>query len=129
MKNDNIGKFGAALSLGCAVHCLTFPVLMPFMPFLGKEIFLSHSLEMAILGLAAAIGLFSLVNGFIRHHGRFIAFPVFFLGLAVIITGFVLHHNGGIETSFVESVLLIIGGLLMGAAQFLNHSFPKRSVA
>jgi hypothetical protein len=131
MKDDIMGKVGAALSVGCAVHCLTFPMIMPFVPFIGKDIFLSHSLEIVLLGLAAIIGLYSLVHGFRKHHRRFSAFPVFFAGLIIIMIGFTLHHDGGMDKAFIsyESVLLVIGGLLMGAAQLINMSFHKRTSA
>lgn len=129
MKDDKIGKLGAALSLGCAVHCLTFPVIVPFVPFVGKDLLLSHGVEIVLLGLAVAIGLYSLVHGFVKHHRRVTAFPIFFLGLIAILAGFFLQHHGEVHKALFsfESLLLIAGGIMMGAAQVINLVFHRHS--
>jgi len=128
MKSLQSGKLGTALSLGCAVHCLSFPIIIPFMPALGKELLFSHTTESIIIILAIIFGIYSLYHGYKKHHHNFRAFPVFFAGVFMTIAGQILHptHDAIHLAWSFTTFLLVAGGVLMGFAQIMNFSLLQK---
>ena len=129
MKSSTSGKIGTALSLGCAVHCLSFPLIVPFIPAVGKGLLFSHTTEILIISLAIIFGIITLWHGYYKHHRNIAVFPLFSAGVMIILTGFFMHapHNEVQFTPSFSTILLVIGGVLMGAAQIINFSLQQKS--
>ena len=122
-----MGKLSAALSVGCAIHCLSFPVLIPFIPVLGENQLLSHTSEISIVVLAGLIGLYSLFIGYKKYHRSYSPFYIFFPGILLIIAGIIMHdHRLSTYNAWsAGSVLAIMGGIIMGIAQLINLSMQR----
>ena len=112
-------KIGAALSIGCAVHCIITPIILPLLPMLG--FFIGHDgyfhlvLSAFIVGVAA----FALIPGYLKHKEKA---PLTFalIGITIILLMGVLEH-------FIESPLIvvgtIIGSLNIITGHYLNHKY------
>src|SRR5687767_5156918 len=126
MKAKKVGKLSAALSLGCAFHCLSFPMLIPFVPVLGENRFLSHTSEIYILVLAALIGLYSLFVGYTKYHRSYSPFYFFVLGIFLIIAGVFFHdHSLASSVWSAGTMMATSGGIIMGIAQLINLSMQR----
>jgi hypothetical protein len=64
----HIDLVGTCLSLGCAIHCLSVPVLVSVLPLAGAEVLLGRSLEVLFI-LTSVLGAALTLIGV----GRFLA--------------------------------------------------------
>jgi MerC mercury resistance protein len=99
-------------SLACAVHCALMPLVLSALPLVLHD----ERLEWGLVGLSAGLGVGSLTRGY-RKHRRALALGVLGLGLALLVSGRFAEEvgaNAGLG-------LVVLGGLLVALAHFLNH--------
>lgn len=109
-------RLGAAGSLVCAVHCALLPLVIAALPTLGLGLAGEASFEQGFTVFATVLALATLVSGYRRH--RLLGALMFLVpGVLAIWFGAFgpLGHDGA-----THSVLMAIGGTLVGAAHLLN---------
>jgi hypothetical protein len=111
---NKLERFGAGMSLFCAVHCAAMPVLLVMLPFLGSQLENSHWAEFLLIGIAASIGYLTLGMS-CRRHGQPLPLLLLSLGLFLVWAGHAfLPHEAG-------TVVAVAGGLTLAGAQLLNR--------
>jgi len=114
---NGLDKVGSVLSIGCAVHCILTPIIIPLLPMLG--FFIGHDgyFHLILSALIVGIAALALIPGYLKHHN-----------LAPIISasiGIVLIVSMGIFEHFTESILVIVptivGSSLIVLGHYLNH--------
>ena len=115
---DNAGVF---ISLTCAIHCVTVPLLVTFLPLMGLGFLASEPAEFAIVG-AVLLAAGSVVSG-VRHHRRWRAFLTLVLAIGVIAAGYMATEGG------IEVILHVTGGVLLAATHLLNRHLCRTCTA
>lgn len=109
---DRLDRAGIVISGLCAVHCVLTIVLVSVLG-LGGGFLMSPWIHRAGLGLAIAVGLFTLVHSAIRH-GRFENLRLGALGLGLMGGAMTVDHG------VVEALLTIAGVTLLATAHLRN---------
>ncbi len=78
-----LNKVGFWLSILCTIHCLSMPILISFLPYLGES-FLSESAEIYLVIASAVLAIYLLLKDY-RNHQNIL--PLFFLSIALIMNG------------------------------------------
>jgi MerC mercury resistance protein len=102
------------VSLMCALHCLTVPLLVTVLPLAGAGVFLGGSLEVLFLAASVALATGSLCWGF-RRHRRWQMFIVLGVALMMIAVGRFLARE-----SF-ELVFVVMGAAVLAGGHLLNR--------
>ncbi len=91
--HTNIDKFGTAISIACAVHCIALPFLIATLPLIGLSFLLDATAERIFILASICLAAFSLCWGFTIHK-RVQALLVFATASIMIISAvFILPHN------------------------------------
>ena len=77
---------GTCVSLMCALHCLTVPLLVTVLPLAGAGVLLGGSLEILFIVASVVLATVSLCWGF-RRHRRWRVFVVLGAALLMIAVG------------------------------------------
>lgn len=120
---------GAALSMGCAIHCASIPLLLGLWPGVGVALrsvghehhhavhwlLWSHQVEGVVVGVLLLFAATVLFVGFRRHHH---AAPLWLAALS----GAVLLYGtfGGATSMFAHVGMQVLGGIGIGIAHILN---------
>jgi hypothetical protein len=105
---------GTCMSLMCALHCLTVPLLVTVLPLAGAGVFLGGSLEVLFIAASVALATGSLCWGF-RRHRRWQMFIVLGAALTIIGVGRFLARE-----SF-ELVFVVMGAAVLAGGHLLNR--------
>ena len=111
-------KLGIGLSIVCAFHCIFTPVLMVFLPIMGRY-YLAHPLFHIVLALLILpVGTYSFWQGF-RHHrnGKVFGFGIPGLLLVTLIPYLVHRH----QLSLDEKKWMVVGSIFLIVAHLLNR--------
>jgi hypothetical protein len=81
----NYDALGIAASIACAIHCAVLPLLMTSLPIFGINIIKNTAFEYGMILLAAAIGIYSLRHGFIKHHHKKTPVILFSVGIILLL--------------------------------------------
>lgn len=109
---------GACLSVACAIHCLSMPLLIAVLPLIGLGFFATERAELVLISGAIALAIGSLAWG-VRHHRSWRALLVLIVALAFIATA-----RTAVEGTF-EVVFYSIGGVLLASAHLVNRHLCK----
>ncbi|SDK64985.1 MerC mercury resistance protein [Catalinimonas alkaloidigena] len=114
---DHHHKLGFSVSLLCAVHCITLPLLLTVLPLVGSEWAADQRLEWGLMLISLPIAAYTLGKDFQQHH-RPGALWLAGLGFLGILGGHLLlqHH------AFTH-VVAGLGGLLVAVAFWLNWRY------
>ena len=108
-------KLGMLLSGLCAIQCALLPLLLSLSAVIPSWAHFGHGwLWMAVIGL---IALWSFTQGWQRHHDRKVL-AYFITGYAVLVLANSLEGHVNVLT---ESVLFVLGGVLMVLAHWRNY--------
>ncbi|GAB3734902.1 MerC domain-containing protein [Silanimonas algicola] len=116
-------RLGAATATLCAVHCALLPLAMAFLPALGLEFLASHAFEGFFLAFTVVFASLS-VGHSLRAHGRFFAWPLLVVGLAILFAErFVpaIHDH-----ALLHALTMTTAGTLVAAAHLLNLRLAHR---
>ncbi len=75
-------KLGMFLSLLCAIHCLTLPVVLFAAPYLASSFAFSVTMEWFLVVVSFGMALLLLWKDYLKHRKPM---PLYFLGLGVFI--------------------------------------------
>ncbi len=105
---------GACLSVACAIHCLTMPLLVAILPLIGLGFLANERAELFLILVAIGLAVGSLAWG-IRHHRSWRALLILIVALAFIATA-----RTAVEGTF-EVVFYSIGAILLASAHLVNR--------
>ena len=109
----NYDALGIAASVACAIHCALLPLLMSSLPILGINIINNVFFEYGMILLAAAIGIYSLMHGFKKHHHQYTPIIIFSIGIVLLLL------KQAIDSYRI--VLLIPAVMLIICAHVINY--------
>jgi hypothetical protein len=75
-------KVGVFLSLLCAIHCLTLPIILFVAPYLASSFAFSVTAEWILVVVSFGLALLLLWQDYLKHRKPM---PLYFLGIAVLI--------------------------------------------
>ncbi|MBT6120635.1 MerC domain-containing protein [bacterium] len=113
-------RFAYIVSFACAVHCLSTPLVVIFLPFLG-HIFHNHFIEIGLLAFSIMVGIWIIYNGYC-HHKKQHSVVLFSTGVSfwlIHIFSDLLHSHSS------DTVFVIAGALFVVGSYYLNHKFLK----
>ncbi len=79
----NWDALGITTSVACAIHCAVLPVLLTSLPIFGINIINNTAFEYFMILLAFAVGSFSLIHGYRRHHSS--AWPLILFTIGILL--------------------------------------------
>jgi MerC mercury resistance protein len=109
----NYDALGIAASVACAIHCAVLPLLMSSLPILGINIINNVFFEYGMILLAAAIGIYSLMHGFKKHHHQYTPIIIFSIGIVLLLLKQAIDSY--------RLVLLIPAVMLIICAHVINY--------
>ena len=109
----NYDALGIAASVACAIHCALLPLLMSSLPILGINIINNVFFEYGMILLAAAIGIYSLMHGFKKHHHQYTPMIIFSIGIVLLLLKQAIDSY--------RLVLLIPAVMLIICAHVINY--------
>ncbi|KKL28432.1 hypothetical protein LCGC14_2375220 [marine sediment metagenome] len=119
MSNSKLDKIGMVLSVGCAVHCVLVPIVLPLLPMIGFVFGHDSHFHLILAAIITGVACLALVPGYFKHR---IGTPMISacIGVVIIITMGVMEH-------YIESVMIItttiMGSLFVMLGHFYNHKF------
>lgn len=119
---ERVSLAGMWLSLLCAIHCMSVPVIMLVFPvfFAGVEFLDNPLLELSIMGAGLLLSGTVVVRDYIRtHHDKTILLSVFG-GFALSFAGVGFHHH------WYGHVLLIAGSLSVAYGVWKNYKAHRK---
>lgn len=81
----NWDALGIGASLACAIHCALLPLFFTSLPIFGINIIENSYFEVTMVGVAFAIGIYSLYHGWKKHHHSFLPMMVFTAGFIFLV--------------------------------------------
>jgi hypothetical protein len=111
---------GVTLSGLCLLHCLTLPVLVAVLPFLGK--FGEGHFHVQILVVVLPVSIIAFTMGFRRHQGKSV---VVWGGVGVLLLvygGTIVHDSYGI---IADRTVTVCGALILAAAHYFNNRYSR----
>src|SRR5450432_2971862 len=87
----NWDTLGITASVACAIHCAVLPLVLTSLPVFGFDIVQNSFFEYGMILLAFLVGIYSLSHGFRKHHGRFLPFTIFSIGILFLLAKQVWH--------------------------------------
>jgi cadmium resistance protein CadD (predicted permease) len=116
---DNLGILA---SLICALHCAILPIFFTSLPILGVNIIHYFPLEIAMIVLTCAIGIYAIYGSYKKHHRKILPIIIFSVGMFTIISKEFFEHG-----TIWFYMLLSIGVLFIICAHLLNYKYCKQA--
>jgi MerC mercury resistance protein len=116
-----IDLVGTCVSLVCALHCLTVPLLVTVLPLAGAGVVLGGSLEVLFIAASVALATGSLCWGF-RRHRRWRVLIVLGAALTMIAVGRFLASDP------YELVCVVMGAAVLTGGHLLNRYLCRACV-
>lgn len=115
----NYDALGIAASVACAIHCAILPLILSSLPLFGINIINNTSFEFLMIGIAFAIGVYSLWHGYRKHHHKFYPVLLFAAGISMLFMKQFFHQH--FLMFLVPAVVLIV------SAHWLNYRETKKT--
>lgn len=112
----NLDFIGISISLLCALHCLTLPIVLAASTYGGLIWLESPVFEWVIIVLSLIIASWSLFRSYWNKHGKI-------MPLVVVAFGFIFIAAGRVTQAPWEHFLTAMGGFAIAYAHFLNWRF------
>lgn len=113
-----VDRLGVCVSAACAVHCLALPVMLAITPAISSIVIIGHRVEAVLAVAAVALALACLCGGFRIHRKKRLILS-FAAAAAFIVSGQIF------ATGWLETALVVLGGLGLIGSHFLNRSLCK----
>lgn len=110
-------RLGMALSLLCAIHCISMPFLAVSLPFLGSYFESNPWIEYLLLGSGLVLGGGITVHNYFKHHRNL---PVLLVVLSGFSFLFVAHFFHG---HWMETPIVVFGAILVAFGLYFNHKY------
>jgi len=83
---------GISASIACAIHCAVLPLLISSLPIFSINIIDNIAFEYFMIFLAFAIGSFSLLHGYRKHHKSYLPIFLFTIGMLLLLAKQAWHE-------------------------------------
>lgn len=108
---------GSALSVGCMIHCLLVPVILPVLPVAFMAGIHEPYFHFAMLLLVAISSFIAFRSGY-KQHLEGIIVEAGILGNVALLLGLMVevssHH-------WLSTVLTVLGGIILVGTHYFNH--------
>ncbi len=108
----------------CLLHCMTLPVLIAVLPFMGQFGDGHFHMQMLVVVLPVSIVAFSL--GFRRHRNKTIVAWGIAGRLLLVLGATVAHSEYGIVA---DRTVTVAAALILALAHYFNNRFSRHRVA
>ena len=115
----NWDAMGMGASIACAIHCAILPLVLTSLPVFGINIINNNGFEYFMILLAFAVGCYALWHGYRKHHGNYLPFLLFSIGMMLLVAKQKWHDY--------ELWILPFAVTAIVTAHFVNYRFCKRS--
>jgi len=116
---SKIDKIGTALSVGCAVHCILMPIVLPLLPMLGFLVGHDSYFHLILAAIITGVAAIALIPGYLKHR--------FILPLASASLGIIIVIGMGVLEHITHSPLIILvtifGSGLIINGHYFNHKY------
>ena len=116
----NWDALGITASVACAIHCALLPLVLTSLPVFGMEIIDNAGFEIMMIIIAAAIGAYSLLHGYRKHHRQLTPLLIFSAGVLFLCAKQVWHQQ--------QLWLLPPAVFLIVTSHYLNYRSCKKPV-
>lgn len=119
-KSGRLDFFGSILSIGCAIHCLVYPILLSLSTLTVMSDATHELTELIFLAVTLSIGLWSFSSSYHLHRNYT---PLILIALSLILilfSQFFLGHR-------YETILNILAALAIAFAHRVNQYHLRRS--
>ena len=126
MMNVKTDKVGMLVSVGCIIHCLLTPILIPILPAAGFIFSHSPFVHGVLVAVIATIALLAFIPGYKKHRNN-VPGLLAFIGVGIITCMGALELFSEITGNEYEAVpitsVTILGSLIIVYAHYLNHRY------
>jgi len=109
----NWDALGITASLACAIHCALLPLFLSSLPLFGVNIIENVQFEYLMIGIAFAVGAYSLYHGHRKHHHSWLPLTLFSIGIICLLAKMQWHDWR--HWFLVPAVICIV------TAHFINY--------
>lgn len=109
----NWDALGITASLACAIHCALLPLFLSSLPLFGVNIIENIQFEYLMIGIAFAVGAYSLYHGHRKHHHSWLPLTLFSIGIICLLAKMQWHDWR--HWFLVPAVICIV------TAHFINY--------
>jgi hypothetical protein len=88
----NWDALGITASLACAIHCALLPLFLTSLPLFGVNIIENLGFEYMMIGIAFAVGAYSLYHGHKKHHHSWLPLGLFSVGIICLLAKMQWHE-------------------------------------
>ncbi len=113
----NWDAIGITASLACAIHCALLPLFLTSLPLFGMNIIDNLRFEYLMIGIAFAVGAYSLYHGWKKHHHSWTPIWLFTIGIILLLAKVTWHEW--------QLWLLIPAVGCIITAHILNHRYCR----
>ena len=121
MTNETWDRVGIVLSVGCMIHCILLPLILPLLPLLGFMFNHDGWIHLTLWCCITCTAVLALIPGALKHHR---AMPLVFglTGVALLLVGG-LAELGSREIWWMTTCVTCCGSALLTMAHYLNHRY------
>ena len=120
--NGKLDKMGMALSIGCAIHCMLMPIIIPMLPAIGFVFGHDSKFHIILAFIIISVAGIALLFGYQKHK---VNKPLIYASI-----GCVLSLTTGIVEHYLEHIMItvitILGSMFVAFAHYLNHKYLCR---
>ncbi len=117
----NWDALGVTASLACAVHCALLPLVLTSLPLFGVNIIDNSRFELMMIFVAFSIGVYALLHGLRKHHGKKLPLLLFSGGMLCLFAKQRWHEW--------QLWFLIPAVLLILSAHYLNFRLTRKKTS
>jgi hypothetical protein len=114
MQRINADKIGMILSIGCMIHCVLFPILLPLLPMIGLFVGCDNNFHFILTFFIVGVAIIALIPGFIKHK---ILTPFILASIGITCLIFALN----VKIEITETIVTILGGIFLIFGHYTNH--------
>jgi len=119
MTQNSMDKIGMALSIGCAIHCVLTPIVLPLLPMLGFLIGHDGHFHLILSAVITGVAALALIPGY-RKHKMWGPIISAWMGIVTIIVMGVLEYY---THSPLIMICTIIGSCFIIVGHYFNHKY------
>ena len=118
-----LDKLGVILSVGCLIHCLLLPIILPLLPMLGLAIGHNGYFHLTMCGIIFINLCATLLPGVLMHKKALVLVLGIYGFLAILAGGLVELLSPNMVNVNRETMGTMMGSCMLVLAHYLNHRY------
>ena len=115
-----LDKLGMILSIGCMIHCLLLPIILPLLPLLGFMVKHDGRFHLCLASAITVVALLALIPG-VKQHKNYRPISFAALGISMITFAGLMEYIGvGV---FSAIAITVCGSCYLTLGHYLNHKY------